>query len=356
MQTALQLTQMQPERPPDAELLREAAKAFRRGDQDRARWLVGGAIALNPENETAWLLRGSLATSVREANACLKQVLWLNPEHAKAQELLKKVETAASRQSETLDLTEARPPSKISKAVPAKSSEPKATKGSGRLAWQCPICESESEKPQPICNRCNCIVDLGRVDEIASHEGGDRERLLASIETLSSRESDFTGCIALALAHLNLKNSQQAVEQLEQAQQHRPEDVALTDVISQIKRRPLVMVIDKNEEVREQVSGALEKRLFRVTGVSDALQAFHVLEHEMPQLFFVDTDARVIDGYQICQILKKNRQERGFSLILLTEDGGLVERARGVIAGAQGYLPKPFTEEVLVETVLSSLS
>ena len=77
MHSSPRLRTAEPGISPDAELLREAAKAFHRGDQSEAHRLVGGAIALNAKNETAWLLRASLASNVREANACLKQVLQL---------------------------------------------------------------------------------------------------------------------------------------------------------------------------------------------------------------------------------------------------------------------------------------
>ena len=97
------LTTAEPGASPDTKLPKGAAKTFHRGDQSEAHRLVGGAIALNAKNETAWLLRASLASNVREANACLKQVLQLNPHHEKAWELLEKVRNTARQQSILLE-------------------------------------------------------------------------------------------------------------------------------------------------------------------------------------------------------------------------------------------------------------
>ncbi len=76
MEPARKLSPPEPIRTADAELASKGATAFRRGHRELGRKLVGGAIALNPENEAAWLFRASMANSAREAKSCLTQLLF----------------------------------------------------------------------------------------------------------------------------------------------------------------------------------------------------------------------------------------------------------------------------------------
>ena len=349
MESAPKLNPPEPIKTADAELLSKGAAAYRRGDRELGRKLVAGAIALNPENETAWLFRASMANNAREAKSCLKQLLSLNPEHAKGRELLEKLKAASRRRTDCLDVI----PDEPIAAQPSAAEE--LAPPSPAVSWLCPICEADCLGPRGICANCRSLVDLGRIDEISRHHGADKTLLLSSIEKLSSRDADFEGCIGLALAHLNLKSSQQAVEQLEVAREFRPLDPALSDVISRLKQRPLVMVLDDSKTVRGIVSSTLERRLFRVFAASDGQQALDAAQGESPRAFLVDASLPGMTGYEVCKALKKSDTTKQAPVILMGETYKLGDRIRGKMAGASDYLRKPFTEDGLVDILLAHL-
>ena len=162
--------------------------------------------------------------------------------------------------------------------------------------WRCPICEAESSGHDAICGRCRSLVDLGRADEISQHDGADRKVWLESIEKLSLEGSSFERCIGLALAHLNLKNSHEAVALLQAASELWPESEAVASGFSRLKRRPLVMVIEDSEPIRKLVTGALERHLFRVFSASDALRVLDAVANDLPGVFVVDADLGGMSG------------------------------------------------------------
>jgi Tol biopolymer transport system component len=93
--------------------LNAGIEAARSGDQTTARKLLQQVISADPNNEVAWMWMASAVTSVSERRACLEKALSINPNNARAQEALKRLDSTANekeRAREAVDLrvTEAR--------------------------------------------------------------------------------------------------------------------------------------------------------------------------------------------------------------------------------------------------------
>jgi twitching motility two-component system response regulator PilG len=63
-----------------------------------------------------------------------------------------------------------------------------------------------------------------------------------------------------------------------------------------------------------------------------------------------------MDGYHICQIIRKNLQFREIPIIMLSGKDGLFDKMRGRLAGSTEYLTKPFDSAELVNTVKKHLA
>ena len=63
-----------------------------------------------------------------------------------------------------------------------------------------------------------------------------------------------------------------------------------------------------------------------------------------------------MDGYHICQIIRKNLQFREIPIIMLSGKDGLFDKMRGRLAGSTEYLTKPFDSVELVQTVKKHLA
>ncbi len=66
-----------------------------------------------------------------------------------------------------------------------------------------------------------------------------------------------------------------------------------------------------------------------------------------PDLILLDLSLPDINGFELCDRLKRNRETNLIPIIMLTAHHDAKERAAGVRVGANGYLIKPFTPEQL---------
>ncbi len=76
----------------------------------------------------------------------------------------------------------------------------------------------------------------------------------------------------------------------------------------------------------------------------------------MPAVILLDIQLPRMDGYHICQIIRKNLQFRQIPIIMLSGKDGLFDKMRGRLAGSTEYLTKPFDSVELVQTVKKHLA
>lgn len=119
----------------------------------------------------------------------------------------------------------------------------------------------------------------------------------------------------------------------------------------QLDSRRLVLVADDSATVRRVVGGVLERRGYRVATAADGLEALAALNRESPGLILLDASMPRMDGYQVCKVLKQNPETSQIPVLLLSGNAGLLDRMKGTVSGAAGYLEKPFSSEKLLTLV-----
>ncbi len=123
-----------------------------------------------------------------------------------------------------------------------------------------------------------------------------------------------------------------------------------------IEPRPTVLVVDDSPTVRKIVQMTLQRENIRVITVGDGLSALTSVADEMPSLILLDIQLPRMDGYQICQIIRKHLQFRQIPIIMLSGKDGLFDKMRGRLAGSTEYLTKPFDSAELIRTVKKHLA
>ena len=126
-----------------------------------------------------------------------------------------------------------------------------------------------------------------------------------------------------------------------------------------VAQNRLVMVIDDSPTVRKIVEVSLRREGLEVVSFPDGIEALravanHQIEH-VPDLVILDIDLPKMNGYEIARYLRLKPQWRKTVIVILTRHDGLIDRLKARLAGAQAYLTKPFTTEMIVEIVNSSL-
>ncbi|MDQ6661000.1 MAG: response regulator [Chloroflexota bacterium] len=123
-----------------------------------------------------------------------------------------------------------------------------------------------------------------------------------------------------------------------------------------MNRIPTVLVVDDSPTVRKIVQMTLQRENIRVITAGDGLSALTSVADEMPAVILLDIQLPRMDGYHICQIIRKKLQFREIPIIMLSGKDGLFDKMRGRLAGSTEYLTKPFDSAELVHTVKKHLA
>jgi DNA-binding response OmpR family regulator len=107
-------------------------------------------------------------------------------------------------------------------------------------------------------------------------------------------------------------------------------------------------VVDDQEPVRRVVRSLLERAGHRVAEAADGRAALDLLAREVPDAVLLDVAMPGLDGWKT---LGRIREISDVPVLMLTGRGAELERVRGLRAGADDYLVKPFGRQELVARV-----
>jgi DNA-binding response OmpR family regulator len=120
-------------------------------------------------------------------------------------------------------------------------------------------------------------------------------------------------------------------------------------------RRPLVLVADDDPDIRSLVTVRLEKSGYEVVAAGDGEQALAAALERPPDLALLDVMMPKLDGYEVTERLRQEEATRHLPVILLTARVQETDIARGVEAGADDYVKKPFSTSELRDRVQAVL-
>ena len=113
-----------------------------------------------------------------------------------------------------------------------------------------------------------------------------------------------------------------------------------------------ILVIDDNEEALILTRNVLEKEKYHVITAGSAKAAAVVLENEPVDLVLLDVMMPGLDGYSLCRQIRARSLLPIIILSALESDEYIV---RGLDAGADDYITKPFSKAVLLARIRAAL-
>ena len=114
---------------------------------------------------------------------------------------------------------------------------------------------------------------------------------------------------------------------------------------------PTVLVAEDDPDIRALVVLKLEQAGFDVRAYGDGLSALAAAQGNPPDVAVLDVEMPGMSGTDVCRMLRTNDDTRDMAIILLT---GLVRETdimRGLAAGADDYVLKPFSPRDLIDRV-----
>ena len=119
---------------------------------------------------------------------------------------------------------------------------------------------------------------------------------------------------------------------------------------------PLVLCADDDEDILSLVSLRLQRAGFQVATAADGEEAMQVARDRRPALAVLDVMMPKRTGYEVLAELRSDEALRGMKVILLSARVQEGDVARGMDAGADAYLVKPFKAQDLVSKVVELLA
>ena len=109
-----------------------------------------------------------------------------------------------------------------------------------------------------------------------------------------------------------------------------------------------ILVVDDERDITALVAYHLNKAGYDVRTAATGPAALDALAKEPPDLVVLDLMLPGRSGYEVLEELRRREDTRGVGVILLTARREEADRIKGLSAGADDYLTKPFSPEELV--------
>jgi DNA-binding response OmpR family regulator len=106
-----------------------------------------------------------------------------------------------------------------------------------------------------------------------------------------------------------------------------------------------VLVVDDDAKILRLVRTYLERAGYRVVEATDGRMALAAIALEMPALVVLDVMLPEVDGLAVLRAVRRSDRT---PVIILSARGLVDDRIAGLAAGADDYLPKPFSPAELV--------
>lgn len=110
---------------------------------------------------------------------------------------------------------------------------------------------------------------------------------------------------------------------------------------------PVVLVVEDHNDVAQLVGNVLDGK-FVVHYASDGKQGLALALELKPDLIITDVKMPIMDGLEMCRRVRATQQLCHIPVIMLSARTSKDDRVRGVEAGADAYLVKPFVHDELI--------
>jgi two-component system, cell cycle response regulator len=116
------------------------------------------------------------------------------------------------------------------------------------------------------------------------------------------------------------------------------------------------MVVDDDEHTRVLLRELCEASGFQVDEASDGREALQKMREQIPDLLLLDINMPDTDGFSVLRRLREDESLRGLPVIMLTANGDMDGKIRGMELGADDFMTKPFRLVDLQTRITSALT
>jgi DNA-binding response OmpR family regulator len=108
-----------------------------------------------------------------------------------------------------------------------------------------------------------------------------------------------------------------------------------------------IVVVDDDPAVVRAVTAVLEAEGYRVEGARDQAEALRAVLQDPPALVVLDVNMPGLDGWELCDILRRQSHTRDVPVLFLTGRADLRDQITAMQVGGSDYVTKPFRPDEL---------
>jgi DNA-binding response OmpR family regulator len=112
-----------------------------------------------------------------------------------------------------------------------------------------------------------------------------------------------------------------------------------------------ILVADDEPFIARSLSYVLQRSGFDVYVAKDGEEAYQLVEKVRPNLVILDVMMPHRTGYEVCQHIRSREDLRAMKVIILSAKGQASDLEEGLTAGADAYVPKPFSPAEIIAMV-----
>lgn len=116
-----------------------------------------------------------------------------------------------------------------------------------------------------------------------------------------------------------------------------------------------ILIVDDEEHIVELLKFNLQSAGYEVLEANNGIDALKIANENKPSLMLLDLMLPGMDGFDVCKEIKRNKEMKNTSIIMLTAKGEELDKILGLELGADDYITKPFSVRELLARVKAVL-
>ncbi len=112
-----------------------------------------------------------------------------------------------------------------------------------------------------------------------------------------------------------------------------------------------ILIVDDEPNILISLEFLMKKKGYEVFIARDGSEALKIIATDKPDVIILDIMMPNVDGYEVCQSIKKSEETKHMKVIFLSAKSKPEDIEKGYKMGADLYMTKPFSTRDLIKKV-----
>jgi len=114
---------------------------------------------------------------------------------------------------------------------------------------------------------------------------------------------------------------------------------------------PKILIADDEQSIVVPLEFLMQQNGYHVMAAYNGEEAIEKIISFNPDLILLDIMLPIIDGFEVCQMIRSNPTWKDIRIIFVSAMGREVDIAKGLALGADAYITKPFANTEIIQKV-----